>query len=118
MFEGWDVLRPHRLQYELFNCDKRFVIAVAGRQSGKSTVCLRRLVLESLLKQPSIKYPVFAYVAPVFSQCKKVGWQAIKQLLPPNAIRKISETELIIDLKNGGRLVCGSGDAPERLEGL
>lgn len=113
---NWTTLRPHKLQYELFNCDKRFVCVACGRQSGKSEISIRRLVLESLMKQ-NVQYPNFLYLSPTWSQTKRVGWAKIKQLLPKQAIKKISETELIIELKNNARIICGSAEAAIRLEG-
>ena len=55
--------RPHA---EVFSCDKRFIVLVAGRRWGKTMLALWWLVAHAFSNPGRICY----YVAPTYSQAK------------------------------------------------
>lgn len=61
--------------------------------------------------------PRFAYIAPYFSQAKDVAWEYLKHFTAPLGVTP-NETELRVDLPNGGRVRLYGADNYERLRGL
>jgi hypothetical protein len=64
------------------------------------------------------KAPRFAYVAPYFSQAKDVAWSYLKTYTAPIPGVAANESELRVDLPNGGRVRLYGADNYERLRGL
>ena len=60
-------------QAELWNTAARFVCVVAPRQSGKSLLCFRKIILSALQKRGR-----YIYVLPTVNQARKVCWERIK----------------------------------------
>ena len=92
--ETWTPLRPHKEQYTLWNTQKKFILAAAGRGSGKTELTRRRQVRWLPLKQPGVSMPLHGYALPTFAQAKRVAWGPILSLIPKRWIRKISTSEL------------------------
>lgn len=118
--DRWTKLDPHPEQSRLWRSRERFCVAVAGRRSGKTELAKRRLVMSSLrCTQPNGK---FIAGAPTRDQAKRIWWEDLKALSPPDMIlggpkRGISEGELVITYINGTRLCVVGFDKPMRAEG-
>jgi len=74
---------------------------VAGRRSFKTERFGKRNLV---LKAFEMSNGKFFAGAPVRKQAKEIFWKDIKQLIHPAFIKKISETELKIDLTNGSEI--------------
>lgn len=115
----WTKLNYHPIQQQLWNCKKRFVAAVAGRGSGKTELARRRIVTHLAYKKlwPN---PIYVYALPTYPQAKKVAWDPIIQLIPPNWIAKngINKTESCISTIFGSKLYIVGMDKPHRIEGV
>lgn len=112
----WYSLRKHAEQQAFFNARERFIVAVAGRRSGKTEIAKRRLVRDAMSfhKHAAGK---FVLAAPTRDQAKRIYWEDLKELVPSRFIADILETELLIRLVTGTRIQVVGMDKPERAEG-
>jgi hypothetical protein len=108
------VLSLKRHQAEVFSCDKRFIVLVAGRRWGKTTLAVWWLVVNAFRSENRICY----YVAPTYGQAKRIAWRVLKVLVPTEARCRISEQELSIELPNGSIIELHGADRPDRLRGV
>lgn len=106
--------RPY--QAEVLEDTRRFKVLVIPRRHGKTTLALAKLVMEAIIHPKKI----FHYVCPTQKQAKQVVWSApdmLKQLVPPQAVDRFNEVELICYLKNGSQIHVKGGDQPDNLRG-
>lgn len=94
----------------------RWAVAVAHRRAGKTVACVADLIDGAL--RCKLPEPRFAYVAPYFSQAKDVAWTYLKRYTAPIPGVTANESELRVDLPNGGRVRLYGADNYERLRGL
>jgi len=103
---------PHQL--ELHNCKEKRLVAVTGRQVGK-TVCAVNEIVRRALSKP---YQRVWYVTNDYRQAKRNVWDMFKKYTPMEAIsRKPNESELKIDLKNGSKIELIGVENAESLRG-
>lgn len=62
--------------------------------------------------------PRFAYVAPYYAQAKDVAWSYLKRFVAPIPGVVTNESELRVDLPNGGRIRLYGADNYDRLRGI
>ena len=92
------ILRNFSLeQLQILCCDLRFIVLVAGRRWGKTTLGLFKLICHAASARGQICF----YVGPTERQAKEMAWRALKQLVPPVLMRRMRESELEIELVNG-----------------
>ena len=93
---------PRPLQARLHRDRKRFTCLVCHRRFGKTVWSANELIRTAVTcKHPS---PVVAYVAPTYSQAKRVAWGYIKQFTEPLAKAgrvKYWDTELKCEIDRG-----------------
>jgi phage terminase large subunit len=106
--------RKHFLPFH--NSDKRWSIIVAHRRAGKTVACVNELIRDALTCPH--KDPRVAYVAPLFKQAKDVAWSYLKEFTRDIPGREVNESELRVDLPNGGRVRLYGADNPDALRGL
>jgi len=87
-------------QGEVFNCDKRFRVLVAGRRFGKSYLSCIELLKGAIAKPGE----TFFYCAPTYRMAKDIAWKALKKLVPKVWIAAKNETDLRLDLVNGSSI--------------
>ena len=117
MTRRWYKLRHHPEQWRLMNCRKRFIMIDGGRRSGKTEVGGKRLAVTRAIEFDSHDDGRFLFSAPVHQQAKDIYWKDLKAMVPTALVRKISESELFIELRCGTRLQVAGMDKPERAEG-
>jgi hypothetical protein len=94
----------------------RFVVAVTHRRLGKTVMAVNQLVKRAMLcKQPR---PRFAYVAPTYRMGKATCWDFLKFYSREIPGVTCNESELRVDLPNGGQVRVYGGDDPDNLRGL
>lgn len=116
----WKQLRYHEKQSQLWQYNGRFAAVVAGRRSGKTEVCRRKLMMQLPIIKPW-NDPIYFYILPTFTQAKRVAWYPILDMIPKNWIVPrigINRTELSITTVWGSKLYIAGADKPERLEGV
>src|SRR3954453_738857 len=103
-------LRP--AQMNVFRCDKRFRVLVAGRR-----FCKTHLALVELLRAAWGKGRTAWYIAPSYRQAKRIAWDRLKQLTEPYWSGKPNETDLSIRLRWGGVIALRGADQYDSLRG-
>lgn len=119
MTPAWTKLRYHAQQSALWRTRARFRAVAAGRGSGKTELCRRRVVRWLPVNKPWPD-PIYFYALPTRDQAKRVAWPALKALIPPEWLTKngISESELTITTVFGSKLFVLGMDKPARAEGV
>lgn len=112
---------PRPLQARLHKSLRRFNVLVAHRRFGKTVFCINELIHAAWTC--GREAPRVAYVAPLFNQAKDVAWEYLKRYTAPvvaekGGARLTNETELRVDLTNGGRVRLYGADNPDRLRGI
>lgn len=115
--EAWTQLRPHPLQAAAWRTSKRFVNLPCGRGSGKTEIARRRVVRFLAVKKPWLN-PLYFYTLPTYNQAKRVAWKPLQALIPANWVRKIYESDMVIETKFGSELHVLGMDKPHRIEGV
>lgn len=108
------VARP---QFKPFHARRqRWAVIVAHRRAGKTVACILDLLDHAL--RCTKPRPRFAYIAPLLKQAKAVAWDYVKHYggVLPGA--SVNETELRLDLHNGGQVRLYGMDNPDALRGI
>jgi hypothetical protein len=108
--------RPRPIFQPLHNRRQRWGVCVAHVRAGKTVACINDLIRAAI--QCKHREPRFAYVAPYYSQAKDVAWSYLKYYTAPIPGRVVNESELRVDLPNGGRVRLYGSDNYERLSGI
>lgn len=91
-------------------------MGVAHRRAGKTVARVNDLIKAAILcDRPD---PRFAYVAPYYAQAKDVAWGYVKQFTATIPGVQANESELRVDLPNGGRVRLYGADNYERMRGI
>ena len=106
---------PREQQEEIHHAieQHRFTVVVAHRRMGKSVAAINHLIKASIeCDKPN---PRFAYIAPTYSQAKRVAWDYLLEYTRPlNATANIAE--LRVDFW-GRRVSLYGSDNPDSLRG-
>ena len=99
------------------NLDKfRWSLLCNHRRWGKSVMCINQLIKCAMTNKNFA--PRYAYVAPTFSQCKKIAFDYLKYYTKDIPGTKYNETELRCDLLNGARITLLSSENPDSIRGI
>ena len=82
---------------QVLRCDRRFIVLVAGRRWGKTTLALWMLLLHAVCAARRLCY----YIAPTQRQAKEIAWRTLKEIVSPLMRRATRESELEMELLNG-----------------
>jgi hypothetical protein len=92
----------------------RFICVVAGRRFGKTHLSIRQLCYHA--KEPDRNV---WYVAPTYKQAKQIVWRKLKHKLQDlRWAKKVNESELSIELKNGSLISLKGADNADSLRGV
>lgn len=107
---------PRRAFLPYHATNKRWRVIVAHRRAGKTVATINHLI-RSALTCP-LPEPRAAYIAPLYRQAKDVAWTYLKRfaLVIPGA--EANESELRVDLPNGGRVRLYGADNPDGMRGI
>lgn len=97
---------------------QRFAALVCHRRAGKTVAAVNDLIRSAMLcDKPN---PRCAYIAPFYKQAKDVSWTYVRQGIGPLVKygASIVESELRVDLPNGGRVRLYGADNPDSLRGI
>jgi hypothetical protein len=101
-------------QQQIIDAPQRFKVVVAGRRFGKTHLAIRELCYHARLPEKEIWY-----VAPTYRQAKMITWKKLrKKLVDLRWAKKINETELSIQLKNGSTISLKGADNYDSLRGI
>jgi len=94
--------------------ENRFNVVVAHRRMGKTVSAIMQLIDSAL--NCELVNPRFAYIAPTYSQAKRVAWQYLVDYTRPlGAVANIAE--LRVDFM-GRRISLFGADSPDSLRGM
>ena len=113
----WYKLNYHPTQSALWRSKTPRQVVLAGRGSGKTTICRRKVVAHLGVKKPWAD-PMYFYALPTRDQAKRVAWEPLKRLVPHNWVSDVYESDLIIRTKFGSELHLLGMDKPHRAEGV
>ena len=95
---------------------QRWGVLVCHRRAGKTVACIAELVTCALVCTK--KNARYAYIAPLYIQCKDIAWVYAKELTSDIPGIAYNESELRVDLPNGSRIRLYGADNPDRMRGL
>lgn len=98
------------------NRAERWACIVAHRRAGKTVACINDAIKRCIeCEQPD---PRIAYLAPFYAQAKDIAWHYLRQFTSPIPGVQTNETELRVDLPNGGRIRLYGADNYDRMRGI
>lgn len=101
-------------QQSIVEAPQRFKVVIAGRRFGKTHLAIRQLCYHA--KDPD---KTVWYVAPSYRQAKMITWKKLrKKLIELKWAKKINETELTVELKNGSTISLKGADNYDSLRGI
>lgn len=107
---------PRRVFLPYHESSKRWRVLVAHRRAGKTVATVNQLIRSALTcDKPN---PRAAYVAPLYKQAKDVAWSYLKEFTRVIPGVEANESELRVDLPNGGRVRLYGADNPDGMRGI
>ena len=101
-------------QQRIVSAPQRFKVVIAGRRFGKTHLSIRELCYQARLPDRTVWY-----VAPTYRQAKMITWKKLRNRLQDlKWVKKINETELSIELKNGSSISLKGADNYDSLRGI
>jgi hypothetical protein len=101
-------------QQTIVDAPQRFVVCIAGRRFGKTHLSIRFLCKAARMPDKEVWY-----VAPTYKQAKMIVFKKLrKKLLDLRWVRKINETNLSFELKNGSTISLKGADNYDSLRGV
>ena len=88
----------------------RWAICVSHRRAGKTVACINELIIGATMCRRH--EPQFAYIAPQKNQAKDVAWKYLKSFTRFSPGRRVSETELWVELPGGAQIRIRGADDP------
>lgn len=106
------MIKLKRPQWEVFRCDQRFRVLVAGRRFGKTF-----LAMVELCRAAWSPGRLAWYIAPTYKEGKRIAWKALKKMTQPYWASTPNETALRIELVSGGTICVKGADNYDSLRG-
>lgn len=95
---------------------QRWRCLVCHRRAGKTVASINHIIKSALTcDKPE---PRTAYVAPLYKQAKDVAWTYLKRFCAVIPGSDPNESELRVDLPNGGRVRLYGADNPDGMRGI
>jgi len=105
---------PRDWQRDAYAMLERFTVLCVHRRAGKTVFCINWLIRQAIEKPGS----VCAYLAPQYSQAKRVVWTYLKDFAGVIPGTTFNEAELRCDLPGGSRIYLLGAENPHPLRGL
>ena len=109
---------PRPLQAKIHDAlDKnRWAVVVCHRRFGKTVMAINHLLRHAVMcEKPN---PRVSYIAPTFTQAKRIAFDYLKVFAEKIPMVRFHETELRCDLPNGGRIQLLGAENPSSLRGI
>jgi len=101
-------------QQQIVSATQRFTVVIAGRRFGKTHLAVRCLCKAARMPEKEVWY-----VAPTYKQAKMIVFKKLrKKLQQLRWVRKINETSLSFELKNGSTISLKGADNYDSLRGV
>ena len=96
-----------KFRYSLLCCHRRF---------GKTVLCINHLIKAAMTCKDH--QPRYAYIAPTYSQAKKIAYDYLVHFTKNIPGMKYNQTELRADFINGARITLLSSENPDSIRGI
>jgi hypothetical protein len=106
---------PREAFLPFHNRKSRFAALVCHRRAGKTVAAINDLLIGAL--ECRLENPQLAYIAPSYSQAKKIAWEYLKKFAAP-VIAQTHEAELRITLKNAAKIYLLGAERADSLRGI
>ena len=112
----WTPMAQHDEQQAFLHSAHRFITLPKGRRSGGTEMSKRIMIHRAVLGS---EYPDPRYFlgAPTHQQAVRIFWKDVKAFLPPEWVRRVSESDKYVELITGAEIWVTGLDKPERIEG-
>jgi hypothetical protein len=101
-------------QQSIVDAQQRFRVVIAGRRFGKTHLSIRELCFHAREPEREVWY-----VAPTYKQAKMIVFKKLrKKLQDLRWVRKVNETNLSFELKNGSTISLKGADNYDSLRGV
>lgn len=107
---------PRRQFLPFHGRKERFASMVVHRRGGKTVSSINDLVIDAL--RTDKPEPRCAYIAPTYGQAKDVAWSYLKRYTAGIPDVEHRESDLAVNLPNGGRVRLYGAENYDRLRGL
>ena len=106
--------RPPQKEIHRAVKNNRWTVAVCHRRMGKTVAAINQLIHSALQNQKNA--PQYAYIAPTYSQAKRIAWDYLKEYTRPlGGVPNVAE--LRVDFM-GRRISLYGADNPDALRGI
>lgn len=105
--------KPQKHQLLWHKNPTRFLIAVCGRQIGKTTAAVNELIMRAASNPETRNW----YVTNDFQQARRNVWSEIKKYIPKEVSVKYNESDMTIKFPNGSTIELIGVENAERLRG-
>ena len=103
----------HDNQKVINRSQARFNVVKAGKRFGKTKLALYRIIKKAF----KYKGETFWYIAPTYSQAKKIAWYELSWMLPKELVTRNVENELMKEVVGGSRIQLIGADNQDALRG-
>lgn len=101
-------------QQAITQAQQRFKVVIAGRRFGKTHLSIRELCFHARAPEQEVWY-----VAPTYKQAKMIVFKKLrKRLLELRWVKKVNETNMTFELKNGSTISLKGADNYDSLRGV
>lgn len=107
--------QPREQFLSYHNRRARWSVLVCHRRSGKTVSAVNDLLIGSL--ECPLPRPQLAYVAPNYSQAKRIAWEYLKHYSEP-LIEQVHESELRVTLKTKAKIFLLGAEKAQSLRGM
>ena len=114
----WVPLRPHWAQVRLWRSPSRYKVVTAGRRSGKTELGKRKLVEQLVWATGRGISARYLAAAPTAGQAKGIFFADLVELLDPDWVECVRESDLYIETISGASISVVGLDEPSRIEGI
>lgn len=103
----------HDQQLQVFKDSSRFIVVVAGRRFGKTTLALIDIIASALANFKSRVW----YIAPTYRQAEMIAWKMLLDMIPPEIVKNKNEARLTLELLNKSEISLKGADNEDSLRG-
>lgn len=104
---------PQKHQSEWHSCQTQFLVAVTGRQIGKTTAAVNELIKRAISRPNTRNW----YVTNDYKQAKRNVWDEFKKYIVPEMGVRYNDSELKIQFPNGSKIELIGVENAESLRG-
>ena len=107
---------PRPYQREMHEDDTRFKVIVLHRRAGKTVYAIQQLIKD--IWTCKLKKPQGAYIAPLYSQAKRIAWSYLMDFTRPIPGMIFNQSELTATFPGGARIMLLGADSPDNIRGM